>query len=66
MTNAPFTTLSGMTHPTWKTLYEHFKKIVADHRASTQRVESSSGVTEIVREQTELLEDIVLEMDKSA
>lgn len=58
--NAFCTTLAGILHPTEKTLYERFKKMVAHHRASTRRAESCSGVAEIVSERMQLLEDIVL------
>lgn len=58
--------LSSIHHPTWKTLYERFKKILADHRASATNGTGSAELGEEVRKRTQLLEDIVLKVNEAA
>lgn len=55
---------NGVTSPTWRTLYERFKRVVADHCIDTRQLEASSGVAEEVTERTQLLDDIIHEMDE--
>lgn len=53
-----------MTLLTWKTLYEIFKKEVPDYRVSTQKTQAASGVAEDVNERTQLLENMILELEE--
>lgn len=66
ISNSPKDRLAVVTAPTWKTIYERFKKIVADHRANTRESKAASGVAEDETERTQLLDDIVEEMDDTA
>lgn len=52
------------TKPTWKSLNDRFKKVVADHRTSRRANEAASGIIEIRGEREELLDDIVLAVDE--
>lgn len=66
LNNSPKQKLDAVTPPTWKTIYERFKKVVADHRASARKSQAASGVAEDETERTQLLDDILQEMDDSA
>lgn len=52
------------TRPTWKSLNDRYKKIIADHRVARRQNESASGIVEIRGEREELLDDIVLAVDE--
>lgn len=51
--------------PTWKTLNDRFKKVVADHRVAVTQNAVASGIIEVRGEREVLLDDIILEMDEA-
>lgn len=63
---APKSKLDERMHPTWKTLYERFKKLLADHRAETRQNTAASGIEENRTEKHVLLDDIVHMVDAHA
>ena len=60
----PAGALEGICLPTWKTLSDRFKKIVADHKTETRSNATASGIIEIRGEREILLDDIVLSMNE--
>ena len=62
--------LEGCFHtiqePSYKTLSDRFKKVIADHRLAVRSKVAVSGITKIQGEREVLLDDIVLEMDEWA
>lgn len=60
----PAAALQGMCQPSWKTLNDRFKKIVADHRIAVKRNGAASGIIEVRGERELLLDDIVLAVDE--
>lgn len=55
---------SATIKPTWKSLNDRYKKVVADHRIARRANEAASGIIEIRGEREELLDDIVLAVDE--
>ena len=58
-----FDTIQG---PSYKTLSDRFKKVIADHGLAVRSNAAASGIIEIRGEREVLLDDIVLEMDEWA
>lgn len=59
----PAGALAHIIPPTWKTLNDRFKKVVADHRLAASRNAVASGILEVRGEREVLLDDVVLEID---
>lgn len=57
-------TLLSTTTPTWKSLNDRFKKIITDHRTTRRVNETASGTVEIRGELEELLDNIILAVEK--
>ena len=59
----PPATFETIQAPSWKTLNDRFKKIVADHREAVKRNEAASGILEVRGEQEMKLDDIFQAVD---
>lgn len=66
LSTAPKSKLDKLMHPTWKSLYERFKKLLSDHRAETRQNTAASGIAEVRTEKHVLLDDIVQMADEHA
>lgn len=56
--------MSRVTYRMWKNLYERFKKMATDYRTSTLKIQVAPGVAENMNERTQLLEDMIPEMEE--
>lgn len=64
ISSTPRGRLQNVTSPTWKTIYERFKKVVSDYRASDRRDSIASRVEENRSERDLLLDDIIQHQDE--
>lgn len=61
----PSRAFNSFYHETWKTLSDRFKKVFSDHRDAVRRNISASGIIEVRGALEELLNDIMLAIDKN-
>ena len=64
LSSLPSPALEETGIPSWKTLTDRFKKIVAGHRAAVKANVVASGIIEVRGEREILLDDIVLAIDE--
>lgn len=64
--SAPPSKMNTVIRPSWKTVYDRFKKLVADHRSEDRTNAGASGIDEEESETSALLYDIVQAMDDTA
>lgn len=65
MKNAPRYLITEATKPSWKTVNDRFKKLVSERRAENNHNMTLSGITEVVGEREQLLDDIIHRMDEA-
>eukprot|EP00171_Calliarthron_tuberculosum_P021992 IDg21992t1 len=64
-TSAPqFKALGGAARPSWKTLADCFKKLVADRKTADRRNSQASGIAEKHGELEQLLDDVIQQVNE--
>ena len=61
---APSRCLEVISEPTWKSLHDRFKKVVADRRNKNLKNQAVSGIVEERGEREMLLDDLILAIDE--